>query len=269
MKKTLLLVVIVAGLIAFFQFKGQPADTSLSNDSEQSAELTEPQEPTNLDEETLDGPRSLQILSSQEFKELYDSLRLPNTRLLIEPPPITGNPQADTVIREIAESRGYSLQLVPSGQLSSIGGLTMQQLMHEDWLSLKKAAKNEGIDLMIRSAYRSVEDQRSLFLLRLRQAGITNQDIVAGLANVSIDDILRFAAPPGYSRHHSGYTIDIADTAAAVFEFSGGFSWLSGNNYENAKRHGFIPSYPEGLNNQGPEPEPWEYVWVNRDFVVE
>jgi len=34
------------------------------------------------------------------------------------------------------------------------------------------------------------------------------------------------------------------------------------------KRFGFIPSYPENSGKQGPEPEPWEYVWVGEDVLL-
>jgi LAS superfamily LD-carboxypeptidase LdcB len=37
---------------------------------------------------------------------------------------------------------------------------------------------------------------------------------------------------------------------------------MSKDNYLQAKKYGWIPSYPEGAQQQGPEPEAWEYVWV-------
>ena len=39
------------------------------------------------------------------------------------------------------------------------------------------------------------------------------------------------------------------------------------DNFYNAKRFGFIPSYPDDLNAQGPNPEPWEFVWVGVDLI--
>ena len=46
------------------------------------------------------------------------------------------------------------------------------------------------------------------------------------------------------------------------------YEWLSSDNYLNAKRFGFIPSYPQGAGKQGPDPEPWEYVWVGEDRLL-
>ena len=37
---------------------------------------------------------------------------------------------------------------------------------------------------------------------------------------------------------------------------------MAANNFAEAKRHGFVPSYPAGAGPQGPRPEPWEFVYV-------
>lgn len=52
------------------------------------------------------------------------------------------------------------------------------------------------------------------------------------------------------------------------FKTTSCFTWISKNNYENAKRFGIIPSYPSGASNQGPNPEEWEYVWVGEPNVI-
>jgi len=86
-----------------------------------------------------------------------------------------------------------------------------------------------------------------------------------------LDGILATTAIPGYSRHHTGYTVDIGcgNEPAIAFELTVCFDWLSANNYKNAKTYGWIPSYPEGAGQQGPEPETWEYVWVGIDALTE
>jgi LAS superfamily LD-carboxypeptidase LdcB len=78
-------------------------------------------------------------------------------------------------------------------------------------------------------------------------------------------------AVPGYSRHHTGYTVDIAceNQTTLSFIYTVCFKWLSQNNYERTKKFGWIPSYPEEAVLQGPEPESWEYVWVGIDAVTE
>lgn len=215
-----------------------------------------------------EAPTRLRRFTAAEFKQLFDSLQLPNTIRPAEPPSITNDPEADAVILEQAEARGYRLQLVARSVDSIVDGVPLQERLRSDWYGLQSAAAEAGINLVIRSGYRSISEQRQLFLDTLATRGITTAMIRAGAATSALDQLLAVVAPPGYSRHHSGYTIDIADTSAGVFRYSAGYAWLSNNNFEQAKRYGFIPSYPE-LENQGPDPEPWEYVWANRDFVVE
>jgi D-alanyl-D-alanine carboxypeptidase len=147
------------------------------------------------------------------------------------------------------------------------------------WREMKAAARAEGVELELISAYRSVERQRQIFLRELSLSSRQStgreydiRDIAAGQADPWIEEVLRFSSIPGFSKHHSGYTIDIADTsqgqAFTEFRHTPGFEWISARNYLNAKRFGFIPSYPDGADGQGPDPEPWEYVWVGREPLL-
>lgn len=211
----------------------------------------------------------------EQFRNLYRLVAYPNTQEIVTPPAITSNQQADTRILEVAQKRGYRLSAVP---VSPITKLDEKYLDDDDllqahaaiaWQELKAAAAKEGIPLTLVSGYRSVDYQRDLFLGRLRALGATNADIAAGRADNLISKVLEVAAPPGYSRHHTGYTIDLACNSIGLHAFTrtACFKWLSADNYLNAKRYGFIPSYPEGASTQGPEAESWEYVWVGQAAV--
>ena len=215
------------------------------------------------------GSSRVKNFTAREFKNLVNGLSLPNTTPLAAPPAITGNPEADKLIAELAEARGYELRSVPSSQLSTHMGIELQPLLIPDWEELAAAAQQAGHELKIRSGYRSVDDQRDLFLARLSSSGITHQQIAAGTVDQALNDIMALTAPPGYSRHHHGYTIDVYEPATAVFEYSDSYAWLKADNFANAKKYGFVPSYPEGAGQQGPEPEAWEFVWANKDFVLE
>ena len=147
------------------------------------------------------------------------------------------------------------------------------------WRELAGAARADGIALGLISAYRSVSDQRGIFLYRLRTEALgptgkpyTHAEIAEGTADAAVDHILKTSSIPGYSKHHTGYTIDITDlTSGRVFtrfRETQGFAWISADNYLNAKRFGFIPSYPEGAGFQGPEPEAWEYCWVGTEVLA-
>jgi LAS superfamily LD-carboxypeptidase LdcB len=97
------------------------------------------------------------------------------------------------------------------------------------------------------------------------------EGIASGRYDAQVSQVLAMTAIPGYSRHHTGYTVDIAckNNPNASFVYTVCFQWLNADNYKNAKTYGWIPSYPDGAGQQGPDREPWEYVWVGVDAVTE
>ena len=221
--------------------------------------------------------KSLRQFSGKQFQELYESLAMPNTEHLHAEPIITGNEQADQRIQQIAENRGYTLRSVPVLPImkTNTPGLSDDDLLqpkaYDDWRKLEKAAQKANIPLKFNSGYRSVEWQRRYFLQQLSARGATIPAIARGHADRIIESVLEVVAPPGYSRHHTGYAIDLIcdDGSGRPFEFTKCFTWLSANNYASAKKFGFIPSYPDKTDKQGPEPEPWEYVWVGTDATYQ
>ncbi len=221
-------------------------------------------------------PKQLAVFTPDQFKELYDSIAYPNTTAIQTPPTITGNEAADDRMRQIAEKRGYKLRSIPVSPIVKIGDPNLgdddllQEKALEGWKLLKAAANSEGLPLRIVSGYRSPQLQRSIFVSRYNDTGGTAAAAASGQADSIINAILITSALPGYSRHHTGYTIDLQcnNGSLEAFVTSPCFTWISRNNYENAKKTGWIPSYPEGAAQQGPEPEPWEYVWVGVDAVM-
>jgi hypothetical protein len=210
------------------------------------------------------------IFSGEEMKNLYNNFRYANTNNIIAPPLITGNTVADKKIRTLAEARGYRLRRLARDTLSDVDGHPIQILAVKPWQDLKAAATRDGIVLTITWAFRSIEDQRAIFLAGLEGAGISTQDIADGRVDDSVDRVLQTYAPPGYSRHHTGFTIDLTCGTNGLTNFAETpcFEWISKDNYLHAKTFGWIPSYPAGANLQGPEPEPWEYVWVTSDALL-
>jgi len=218
--------------------------------------------------------------SPNGFERMYDNLDYPRTTPIVTPPPITGVAAADDRIVDLALRRGYRLRR-QAEEIALIhdGRFALQGQAMSAWRDLQSAAREEGVRLELVSTYRSADRQRQIFLNELRNAGLhstgreyTAGEIASGEADESIDRVLRYSSIPGFSKHHSGYTIDIADPskghAFTEFEQTRGFAWISAHNYLNAKRFGFIPSYPAGAGRQGPEPEPWEYVWVGRQRLL-
>jgi D-alanyl-D-alanine carboxypeptidase len=112
------------------------------------------------------------------------------------------------------------------------------------------AAKRDGIDLKIISAYRSFDEQNQL-------KGQFTQVYGSG-ANT-------FSADQGFSEHQLGTTIDVTTPEIGgtytSFAETKAYEWLQ----DNAYKYGFILSYPEG--NQYYIFEPWHWRFVGRDLA--
>lgn len=115
------------------------------------------------------------------------------------------------------------------------------------WSALRAAAEADGIGLLLISGFRSVEFQAALVRAKLQKG-------------LSVDEVLRINAPPGYSEHHTGRAVDIghAGTAALdeAFETTPAFGWLT----RNAGEFGFRMSFPRD-NRQGYLYEPWHWYY--------
>ena len=200
--------------------------------------------------------------SSQQFKDLLDSVMLSNLVRISDAPTITADEQIDARMRRIAEERGYRLQPV----VASLDDLEVveQELLQPEaaraYRALREAARQAGHSIVLNSGYRGFGLQRQLLFHRL-EAPYTDEKIFRAF---------RVIAPPGYSRHQTGYAVDLATTRHGInqFKYSDAYAWLAADNFLQAKMHGFIPSYPAGVENQGPDPEPWEFVYVGTDQLL-
>ena len=214
-------------------------------------------------------PKSSSEFTGNEFRLLYDNLLLDNTDKINEPPTITGNDIADARIRQIAETRGYKIRVEANAPLPIVAGFRLQESLRQPWAEMQQAAINDGINMSIVSGYRTVDDQRELFISRLIARGVNIDEVAAGLADEQVNTVLIESSIPGYSKHHSGYTIDLLCRGYTFEDFKNSTcnDWLVKDNYANARKFGFIPSYPEDADLQGPDPEAWEYVYVGVDAL--
>ncbi len=80
---------------------------------------------------------------------------------------------------------------------------------------------------------------------------------------------MRWYSLPGTSKHHAGYALDFRYPSGTFGEFRStpDYAWLAADNFAVPKRHGLIPSYPDDAESQGPNPEPWEFVWVGTGLI--
>jgi hypothetical protein len=269
-KLSVVVALFVLGMVLFLFFNRM---VQFEDTSQATSEIT-PEKSTIGGPETSDGdgllPGEIRQFSGNEFKNFYDNLLQPNLDKVDLPPSISGNDIADARIRELAERRGYRLRSSPVVSLPSIDGYQLQAAVHEPWRELKQAAERDNIPISIVSAYRSIDNQRQLFLSRLSAEGVDIADVERGIADTAIDIVLITSSVPGYSKHHTGYTMDFYCDGYDFenFKSSSCHDWLVDDNYQVAKQFGFIPSYPDDAELQGPAPEAWEYVWVGRNLLV-
>lgn len=211
-------------------------------------------------------PKPISEYTAQEFVNFYDNFNYTNVNIIKEKPYVFDHTEADKQVQKLAEEKGYKLRYeANTDNLVWVDGFQLQKEAAESWTKMKNSAANEGVYMGLISGYRSVATQRSIFL-NVFANQYTKDQITQGIADERINQILLTRSIPGYSKHHTGYTIDITDSSIGQnFTKIVGtktHEWMTKNNFENARKFGFIPSYPEGAVNMGPRPEAWEYVWV-------
>lgn len=238
---------------------------------QESVESTQPKIEEVIVVNSNTGEKQLRVFTDNEFTVFYNNLLQSNIVRVENPPSISGNEIADARIRAIAEERGYRLRGSPELGLGAADGFSVQADLSDAWTELKNEAANQGHAIIIVSGYRTVNDQRELFLQRLGAAGASISAVASGDADDLVNQVLVQSSIPGYSKHHTGYTIDIKCEGFAFEEFdiSTCNDWLKNDNYRVAKENGFIPSYPPLADAQGPDPEAWEYVYVGTEQLYE
>ena len=202
--------------------------------------------------------------TDQDFVNYYDSVSSPSSTSSDSLPAITGSARTDEYIRQVAESRGYRVRSIETKNLVWVDGYQLNNSAANAWESLKRSASKDGIDLKLTSGYRGVDEQRQIFNSRFGVWG--EAEILSGSVDWYLNNALDTVAPPGYSKHHSGDTVDIGQVGYYYFEGSPGYSWMVSNRYFNSIESGFIPSYPKDGFNMGPVSEAWEYVYVGADI---
>ncbi len=207
--------------------------------------------------------------SGEEFVQLYNSFEAHNPKLQSFKKYIYNNKEADDHIRHIAELRGYrQRKFANPSELVPFAGRQTRPELRDAYINMRDAMKKDGAILHFVSAYRSSSHQRRIFQRKMGAVDVSK--IPSGIYDKKIDTVLKVSSIPGYSKHHSGYAVDFGcgnDYLVYSFNTTNCYQWLSKNNFENAKRFGFIPSYPDGAEKQGPDPEPWEFVWVGVDTI--
>lgn len=114
-------------------------------------------------------------------------------------------------------------------------------------------AKDDGVDIFVRSSYRSFDEQKALKSAYTVTYG-------AGTANT-------FSADQGYSEHQLGTAIDFSssrnESLTEAFDKTKAYEWLT----KNAYKYGFVLSYPKG--NAYYVYEPWHWRFVGKELATD
>lgn len=142
-------------------------------------------------------------------------------------------------------------------ELAPLGapGKYLRRPAYEQLAAMLKAAREDGVEIKIISAYRSFTRQQSIFSFYSRK----------------YKEAARFSAQASHSEHQLGTAVDLgaADTKT---DFSANFAqtppgkWLA----QNAFQYGFVMSYPAGKEViTGYIYEPWHYRYIGVEAAKE
>jgi D-alanyl-D-alanine carboxypeptidase len=168
-------------------------------------------------------------------------------RSVLTPPPIAG-----LNARLSRDGRLLGHFPYPEAPAASLVTFAPGQQLHREAAdalgAMQRAAAADGIQLVVLSAFRSIDLQKQLFF-----------DVMAE-RNQNSRDRAKVSAPPGFSEHSTGYAVDLGDGSAPDanlsprFDQTAAYRWLAAN----AARFHFQLSFPKG-NPQGVSYEPWHW----------
>lgn len=144
----------------------------------------------------------------------------------------------------------------PEWHIPEYGGLQLRASVIEALEPMFAAAAADGVDLRIRSAYRSYDEQVSTFQYWVDLLGE--------------EQARRESAEPGHSEHQLGTTMDFAapDNGWELLESFADTApglWLA----EHAHEFGFALSYPrDGEEITGYIFEPWHYRYIGVEAAL-
>ncbi len=111
-------------------------------------------------------------------------------------------------------------------------------------LKMKDDMENQGLEMLISSAYRSFKYQQRIYNYYISVYGQEETD--------------KFSARPGTSQHQLGTAVDFGSISDEYADTAEG-QWM----FENAYKYGFSLSYPKGYEDiTGYNYEPWHYRYI-------
>lgn len=145
-----------------------------------------------------------------------------------------------------------------------VGSMQCDERIINDLLAMMQAAKDDGVNLAIRSPYRTLDRQEELFNKKIKNY------MAQGMSYMEAYKLASQAVTvPGASEHQIGLALDItSDTYTLLDE---GFAdteagrWLA----EHSCEYGFVLRYPEGKEYiTSIEYEPWHFRYVGKEAAT-
>jgi D-alanyl-D-alanine carboxypeptidase len=144
------------------------------------------------------------------------------------------------------------------------GGGSLTANAKANLMEMLNAAKAEGINTTIISAYRSYNDQVATFNYWV------SKEMANGLSrSAAVIKANNYSAYPGQSEHQLGNTLDIKCSGCGSFDNSSGNLALYTFLKQNAYKYGFVISYPDNKKDlTGYNSEPWHIRYVGIDTAT-
>jgi LAS superfamily LD-carboxypeptidase LdcB len=115
------------------------------------------------------------------------------------------------------------------------------------FVKMAAACQKTGISLIVDSGYRSARYQALIIKTRMAEGE-------------KFADVVRYVAPPGYSLHETGRTVDFVPSDPS-FARTAGYHWL----LENAGQYGFVETSPKDTTGLMPW-EPWHWTYIQQEL---
>lgn len=130
------------------------------------------------------------------------------------------------------------------------GDIEIERNVAKAFYDMAKAAKTDGMQLMVSSGYRSYEEQEEVVNTYLKLYGQNYVD--------------NYVAKPGFSEHQTAMSLDIASKSVNTFVNSDEYTWMM----DNAYKYGFILRYPKSKEDiTGYKCEAWHYRYVGKKIA--
>jgi len=134
----------------------------------------------------------------------------------------------------------------------------VDERIYEPYMTMVEDAKNDGINLLLISSYRTVERSKYLFDKQV------NKYLKKGYGQKQAEqEAEKWVAKPYMSEHHTGLSVDILTPKYTNLDHgyknTTAAKWL----FDNAYKYGFILRYPEDKQHITTYTfEPWHYRYV-------